>query len=406
MSTDRYHDDTGAKPPVVRLWVAVFLGYSSLGATLQLLPGWLEARLGSSEAFIAVAIGIAFAATAVCRPLAGWVGDAGASKAVVVTGGLLVVIGSSGQLFSERPGLIIAARLAMGAGEACVFSGALPWVLRGTDVSRRGRVAGWFGMSMWSGLALGPVAAAAVAHQSQRTAWALVLLMGTACAAVAGTTPTSGRARFSGFAWKSLWPPGVGMPALVFGLGAYGYGTISAVLVLYLSHGAGGEQLGLAAFAAAFLLVRVAGSHAVDRFGGGQVLVATLAVEASGLGCLTTLEAPVGIFVGIVLAGSGCSLLFPATVSVALGRVAGGLPGTAVATATSMWDLGILAAGLGAGTLVALASYAAAFGSALLATLLAILAALWLRADRTDDSAEDVAAAAERGGAQYGRAAT
>src|SRR3981081_1160132 len=47
----------------------------------------------------------------------------------------------------------------MGAGEAALFSAALPWVLAGTPAGRGGRVAGWFGLSMWGGLALGPLLA-------------------------------------------------------------------------------------------------------------------------------------------------------------------------------------------------------------------------------------------------------
>ena len=62
---------------------------------------------------------------------------------------------------------------------------------------------------------------------------------------------------------------------MIFGLVAYGYGTITAVLVLHLAHGVGGAAFGLPVFAGAFLLVRVAASRAVDRFGGKIVAVAT-----------------------------------------------------------------------------------------------------------------------------------
>lgn len=391
MSTDQYHDRTSRRAPVIRLWTSVLLGYTALGASIQALPGWLQLRLGSSESFVAVAIGVAFAATALGRPFAGWAGDCGAGKLVVVSGGALTVIGALGQFTAASSGLVLISRLVMGAGEAAIFSGALPWVLGGADPARRGRVAGWFGMSMWSGLAVGPVLAAAAGHIGPRMPWFLILLLGAACAAVAMAAPRPRGGRFSGFSRLALWPAGIGKPAVVFGLGAYGYGTISATLVLYLSHGTGGEQSGLAVFAGAFLLVRMVGSQAVDRYGGAVVLPVTLTVEAVGLLCLATLGSTVGIFVGVALTGSGCSLLFPAVVDVALGRVPGGLPGVGVAAATSMWDLGLLLAGVLSGVLVALFGYAAAYAGACGSALLAIAVAGSLTRDGRDGAGMDSA---------------
>jgi MFS family permease len=377
--------------PVIRLWLSVFFGYLAFGATLQLLPGWLENRFDSSEGFIGLAVGIAFAATAICRPVAGWLGDSGMGKMVVVTGGGFIVAGALGQLLSTSTWSVLAARLVMGAGEAAVFSGALPWVLRGTPISRRGRAAGWFGMSMWSGLALGPLLTGLQVGGSFPSAWLLVTALGLACLAMAAFAPASPSKRPPAFVWRNLWPGGIGMPALVFGLGAYGYGAISAILVLYLAHGVGGQEFGLAVFAAAFLLVRVLGSHAVDRYGGRRALMVTLFVEISGVASLTLASAPILIFVGVALTGAGCSLLFPAVVSVSLSRVRHGMPGTAIAAATSFWDLGILVAGVSAGALVLTVGYSAAFGSALLAACLALILAATMRSttvDRTRDTIE------------------
>ena len=129
MNTDQFHHTSA--PPVRRLWLSVFLAYLAFGGTLQLLPPSLESRFQSNAAFIGLAVGIAFAATAVWRPFAGWAGDAGAGKPVVVLGGVLTLAGVLGQALAVDECHVLVARVVMGSGEAAVFSAALPWVLRG-----------------------------------------------------------------------------------------------------------------------------------------------------------------------------------------------------------------------------------------------------------------------------------
>ncbi|MBT2212879.1 hypothetical protein [Actinomadura sp. NEAU-AAG7] len=73
--------------------------------------------------------------------------------------------------------------------------------------------------------------------------------------------------------WHDILPGGAGLPGVCLGLAAYGYGTLTALLVLYL----GGWQMGPAMFAVPFLLSRSAGSPLVDRYGGAAVVRVPLA---------------------------------------------------------------------------------------------------------------------------------
>ena len=141
--------------PVRRLWVAVLFGYLAFGATLQALPSYVPEKFGGGALASGTAVGIAFLATACGRPFAGRLADAGRSRPVVLAGAVLAAIGGLGQLLAPNLGLLLVARLVMGAGEAALFSAALPWVLSGARVAQRGRLAGWFGLSMWGGLAAG-----------------------------------------------------------------------------------------------------------------------------------------------------------------------------------------------------------------------------------------------------------
>ncbi len=365
--------------PIRRLWLAVFSGYLGFGATLQLLPGFVTERFDSGPAAAGWAVGIAFAATAICRPLAGRAGDAGLARVVVLAGGLLIAAGAAGQLMAGSLAVLLAFRLVMGAGEAALFSAALPWVLAGTPAVRRGRVAGWFGLSMWGGLAAGPLLALGAdgGGRDASAGWWMVIGLGLLSTVLTASTPR----RHAGASWSAIWPghwrevvpAGAALPGIGFGLSAYGYGTIAAGLVLFFADsGIGGERLALFVFAAGFLVARSVGSPFVDRFGGAIVASVCLAVEAIGLLIIALAHGPaVGLF-GDALTGVGVSLMFPAAVAVTLQRTKAAVPGTAVGLMASFWDLGVLVAGVITGQITAFLGFRAAFLLAAGTSLLAL----------------------------------
>ncbi|MEV5965576.1 MFS transporter [Kribbella sp. NPDC051952] len=348
--------------PVRRLWVAVLCGYLAFGATLQALPSYVPERFGGGALASGTAVGIAFLATACCRPFAGWLADAGWSRPVVLAGGVLTAIGGVGQLLAPGLAALLVARLVMGAGEAALFSGALPWVLAGTPVAQRGRLAGWFGLSMWGGLAGGPVIATLVG--GDRVWWTVVGLAGLSAILVSTTRADPGRieplVRIRRI--RDLLPVGVPLPGATIGLAAYCYGTVAALLVLRLRDGGIViDHIALAVFAGSFLVVRFAGSPLVDRYGGRAVAVSTVAIESVALVGLALARGPVSALVCIALAGLGMALVYPACVSMTLDRVRGLRPGVSMGVMTSFWDLGVMVAGPLGGLVAERAGFPAAF---------------------------------------------
>ncbi|TVT26149.1 MFS transporter, partial [Amycolatopsis rhizosphaerae] len=164
--------------PARRLWLAVLCGYLALGATLQELPGYVVSRFSAGPAAAGLAVGLAFAATAATRPFAGRAADGGLARPVVLAGALLTTLAALAHLLAPDFGVLLLARLVMGAGEGALFSGALPWVLTGTPADRRGRTAGWFGLSMWGGLSAGPLLAVGMRQAGGTAAvwWTVVAL--------------------------------------------------------------------------------------------------------------------------------------------------------------------------------------------------------------------------------------
>lgn len=365
--------------PVARLWVAVLCGYLALGATLQELPGWLESRFHAGPAEVAILVGLAFAGTATGRPFAGGTGDNGHARAAALCGAALTAAGAVVTVLAPDLEVLAVARLMMGLGEAALFSATLPWVLSIADPARSGRVAGWFGLSMWGGLSLGPLlAVAARGIDGAAGAWSVVIALPVIAGAVLLTTsaqaPPEGPAAVgrSRIAVARRAVRAVGVPGVVLGLAAYGYGSLTALLVLYLSRpGLGGQDVGLAVFSGAFLLIRAAGSSLIDRHGGQRVAQTILIVQAAGLAVLAEARSAPIALTAVALTGAGVGLIYPAATKLTLHRADRKSAGVAVGAMTSMWDVGVLAAGLLSGIIATTLGYRAAY---LLAAALALLA--------------------------------
>ncbi|MFF0267472.1 MFS transporter [Kribbella sp. NPDC004536] len=349
--------------PVRRLWVAVLCGYLAFGAALQVLPTYVPEKFGGGALASGTAVGIAFLATACGRPFAGWLADAGWSRPVVITGGVLAAVGGLGQLLAPSLLVLLLARLVMGAGEAALFSAALPWVLSGTRTTNRGKLAGWFGLSMWGGLAAGPVLATALAGSRVVVVWGVIVLLCVVSVGLVVTTRgEAGRevGRIGGV--REFVPVGVPLPGVVLGLAAYCYGTVAALLVLWLRAGRlGVDGFALSVFAGAFLVLRFAGSPLVDRYGGRIVAVVTIGVEIVALTGIAVASNPAEVVVATAFAGFGMALVYPACASMTLDRVRGLRPGVSMGVMTSFWDLGVMVAGPLGGLIAERAGFRDAF---------------------------------------------
>ncbi|GAB3876101.1 hypothetical protein GCM10029964_022020 [Kibdelosporangium lantanae] len=213
---------------------------------------------------------------------------------------------------------------------------------------------------MWSGLTVGPIVAVALAD---RVWWGVVTLSLAALALVLTTTRTPRRPARTGV--RGLVPVAARRPGVVLGLAAYGYGTVSALMVLRLAP-LGGQDWALALYAAGFLVTRALGSPLVDRCGGRVIASGSLVVETVGLVAVAwAATAPVALLGGAV-AGVGVGLVYPAAIAMTLDRDASN-PGAAMGAMTSFWDLGIMVAGPLGGAIAAGTGYPPAFAAAAVA---------------------------------------
>jgi MFS family permease len=330
---------------IKRLWSAVLCGYLALGATIQALPGM---HLGGPAATGALVTAAAFA-TAAVRPFAGRFADRGAPVAAL--GAALVAAGTLAHLVARSVPEMAAARLVLGAGEGALFTGALAAVLRDAPAARRGRLIGHFGLSMWGGLAIGPVIGGL---------W-FAAAMSVACVALAATsqpTPLKGSdplTRHGGDRARVL-PPVALRLGLLLGLSSFGYGTLNAFVATRTDR----TGLALGLFAGAFVLARALGSRLVDDLGRERVARVSIAVEALALPFIPHPAA-------LIALGAGMALVLPALMTWLVELASPHERGAATGAMTSCWDAGIALAGPLGGLAVndafALAALAAAAGA-------------------------------------------
>lgn len=360
--------------PYWPLWWACFLGFGAIGMTIQVMPAYAHERLGANAVTAGLAVTIGSLATMFSRPLSGRLADQSGGRRVAMAGAVLGLIGGIGHMAATNLPVLVLARLFLGAGEGALFTGSVGWILVHTAQSQRGKVAGHFGLSMWMGLASGPMLGSALmAIGSYRDVWiAASVIPMLAWVLVATTHPERRVPSEAAKMRRALFPRAAWLPGVSGVFASIGYGIIAAFLVpRFAALGFAGQNFALTVFGVAFMITRFLGSGYADRFGGRLVLLSAFLIESVGLAGLFLAQAEWLAFASTALAGAGLSLLIPSVTSLVTEAADPRERTAALGAVTSAWDLGT-AVGGPLGGLVAGASNAGPFALGAIAALVAI----------------------------------
>lgn len=354
------------------IFVVTGLGLLSVGATLPVIPRYVQGPIGAGDVSVGIVTG-AFAITGLaCRPLAGHLADRRGRRNVVVAGALLTA--TAGALYfvpAGVPGLVVA-RLFLGAGEGMVYTAGSAWVVDLAPVEKRGRIIGLYGLAIWGGLSLGPPIGELILRASSfELVWAFAIAAPLVGAVIAARIPESFAPREpEPLSRRNLIAREALRPGLALSLGTVGFAAVAAFLVLHLDErGIGHGAAVFTAFAATVVFARVAGGWLPDRFGPIPCIIGAGLVEAAGLTAIMVAQSVAVAVAGAVAMGAAFSLLFPSLALLVLAGVPEERRGVAMGTFTAFFDLGV---GLGAplaGLAAALGDYPAAFGFAAVAAL-------------------------------------
>jgi MFS family permease len=354
------------------IFVVTGLGLLSIGATLPVIPRYVQGPIGAGDVDVGVVTG-AFAITGLaCRPLAGHLADRSGRRRVVIAGALLTAT-ASGLYFVPAgvPGLIVA-RLFLGAGEGMVYTAGSAWIVDLAPADRRGRIIGLYGLAIWGGLTLGPPIGELILRASSfEMVWAFALAAPLLGAFIAARIPEAFTPREpEPIGRHNLIERAALVPGLGLSLGTMGYAAVAAFLVLHLDEreiGHGAEVF--TAFAATVVAARVFGGWLPDRYGPAPCVVGAGLVEAAGLLAILLADTlPVAI-AGALAMGAAFSLLFPSLALAVIDRVPEERRGVAMGTFTAFFDLGVGLGAPAAGLAAAIGGYPAAFGVAAAAAL-------------------------------------
>jgi MFS family permease len=345
------------------VFAATFLAFLAVGAVLPVLPRYVRGPIGAGDLAVGIVVG-AFAFTAVVsRPVGGRLSDTRGRRAIVVAG--LIICSAAGALYlvpAGVPGLVVA-RLVLGVGDGWVFTAGATWIVDLAPPARRGQAIGLFGLAIWGGLSIGPIAGQAILDGAGYN-WvfaftAITPLLGAAVARRVPESPIVPTPRATG---ERLVPREVIAPGVALALANVGYGTVSGFVVLHLSHrGVGHGATVFTAFAVSVVVARLIAGRAPDTLGPVRAAAAAGCAEALGLALLALAQSlPVALAGGVVM-GWGFSLLFPSLALVAVRSIPEQRRGAALGVFTAFFDVGF---GLGApmaGAIASLAGYPTAF---------------------------------------------
>ncbi len=372
-NTDR-DVQSDAAVPYWRLWSACFLGFGAIGMTIQVMPAYAHEQLGANAVTAGLAVTIGSLATMISRPVSGRFADQSGGRRVAMAGAVLALIGGIGHVVATNLPVLVLARLFLGAGEGALFTGSVGWILTHTAQAQRGKIAGHFGLSMWMGLASGPMLGTALlAIGTYRYVWIAATLIPLLAGVLVASTRSEVRV-WSGGAniRRALLPRAAWVPGASGVFASVGYGIIAAFLVpRFAALGFAGQNFALTVFGIAFMITRFLGSGYAHRFGGRRVLLSAFLIESVGLAGLFLTQAEWLAFAATALTGAGLSLLIPSVTSLVTEAADPRERTAALGAVTSAWDLGIAVAGP-LGGLVAGASDAGPFALGAVAALIAI----------------------------------
>jgi MFS family permease len=354
------------------VFLSALLAFLAIGAALPVLPAFVRGPLKADDLAVGIVVG-AFAVTAVvCRPLAGRQADARGRRMVLVAGALAMALGGALYLLAHSVAALIAARLVVGGGEGAVYTAGATWAVDLAPEDRRGLALGLFGLAVWAGLSLGPLAGellrANVGYDAVWTTTAVLPLVG---AVIAMRLPEPDRtARGARPEPLAFFPHAARRPGLALALANIGYAALAGFVVLHLrARGIGGGASVFTAFAVAVFASRLALSRVPDRAGARRTATIAGLLEALGLAVIALAHSLAVALGGAVIVGVGFSMLFPSLALMVVGRVGEDRRGSALGAFTAFFDIGVGLGGPIAGATAALAGYPAVFALASVAAL-------------------------------------
>jgi len=319
-----------------------FIGYFIIGLSLSVLPIFISKGLGFSMLVAGIVISLQYVMTFLMRAYSGKIIDSRGPKPAVLISMMgfaftgLVLIMAYYFRFSPIISLLflIITRLFTGGAEGMVGASPINWAIMTFGEKHTAKIISYNGVACYGALALGASMGVTIVKYFNFYGLGILIIALGLIGYFFARTKENRTGKQSEEKQKSFWNV-LGKVApfgLCLAMGGLGFATISTFITLYYDyyHWQNGAMC-LSVFGILFVAGRLVFNNAINRFGGINVAIASLAVEALGLTVIALSYHPYFVLVGAGITGLGFSLIFPALGVIAMKTVPSSNQGSALA---------------------------------------------------------------------------
>lgn len=348
-------------PTFISLAIATLVFFIAGGIVLPIVPQYAERQLRLSPAEVGIAIAMFSVASLVVRPVVGWSTDRFGRRRGLLAGAAVSVVALVLHLAAGSLGLLVAARALFGVGEAFFFVAALAAASDLAPPDRRGEAISFFSLSLYLGLAIGPlIGETALGIGSYPAVWLVAAGIAAIGLVLAWFLPETLPATRSVERARVFHPAGI-VPGILIFLGVFGMAGFLAFVPVYVDDVGLAASIPLGLYAGIVVVLRIFGARLPDRFGAVRLSGSALVATAAGLAIIGTVPTAIGLIVGTATMAVGVAFTFPALMALAVARVEPNERGTVVGTASLFLDLAFGAAPVALGSIAGVTGYGPTF---------------------------------------------
>jgi MFS family permease len=257
------------------------------------------------------------------------------------------------------------------------FTGASLTVVELAPDSRRGEALSFYSVSVYLGAGTGPVLGEWFhGHGSMPWGFATAGVIGLSSGLISlRSVETRQPSHLDDHSRRGARVSSLALvPGAVLALGMIGSTAFGAYMPLYSDElGMGGSQWVFLAYAVTVISVRIVGARLPDQLGASRSGTVAMLVIASGMGLITVIGTPAGLYAGSVVFAVGISFLYPSLMALVVSRASASERSSAVATFTSFFDVSTGFGGLSIGGVAAAGGYRSTFATAAVAAIVGLV---------------------------------
>lgn len=333
------------------LSAAVLVFFVAGGILLPVTPLYTQEILLGDRIAVGIVSGAFAIASLAMRPFSGRLSDQRGRRVALLLGAAISVVAMVGHLIAVNLEILIVMRFILGIGEALFFVAGLAAATDLAPANRRGEAISLVSLSLYLGIAIGPIIGEVVLGASGYSAvWILTAVLYVASIGLSWIVPETLERTATAPGDQPprkaplIHPRGI-LPGILVFCGVWGMGPFFAfvpLLVDDLGLGSSGPYLGV--FALVVVILRFIGARLPDRVGAARLSGTAFVSTAVGLlisGAAVGKAIPIseGLYVGTILFGAGVAFTLPAIMAMAVVGIRPDERGAVVGTAGLFVDV-------------------------------------------------------------------